>query len=45
MGIEEGALFILRRAGYLAEAAPLNAAAETDPVTAHQITIEVDEHT
>ena len=42
MGIEEGALFILRRAKYIAETASLEAATEADRATAKEITTQLD---
>jgi hypothetical protein len=42
MGTEEGALFLLRRARYIAEGAPLHAVAETDQVRAKEIAMQLD---
>ena len=42
MGIEEGALFVLRRAKYIAEDAPLDAAAEADQAKAKEISAQLD---
>jgi tetratricopeptide (TPR) repeat protein len=42
MGTEEGALFVLRRAKYIAEDAPLDEAAEADRATAKEITAQLD---
>ena len=42
MGTEEGALFLLRRAKYIAEDAPLDAAAEADQATAKEIAAQLD---
>ena len=42
MGTEEGALFLLRRAKYIAEDAPLDAAAEADQATAKEIATQLD---
>jgi hypothetical protein len=42
MGTEEGALFLLRRAKYITEAAALDAAAETDQAKAKEISAQLD---
>ena len=42
MGTEEGALFLLRRAKYIAEDAPLDAATEVDQATAKEIATQLD---
>jgi tetratricopeptide (TPR) repeat protein len=42
MGAEEGALFVLRRAKYIAEDAPLNIAIEADQATAKEIAKQLD---
>jgi tetratricopeptide (TPR) repeat protein len=42
MGIEEGALFLLRRAKYITEDAPLHAAAEDDQAQAKEIAARLD---
>jgi hypothetical protein len=42
IGTEEGALFLLRRARYIAEGAPLHAVAETDQVRAKEIAMQLD---
>ena len=42
MGTEEGALLLLRRAKYIAEDAPLNAAVEADQARAKEIATQLD---
>jgi tetratricopeptide (TPR) repeat protein len=42
MGTEEGSLFLLRRAKYIVEDSPLNAAAEADQAAAKEIVTQLD---